>query len=775
MNMKRIFTNISCALVAAAALMAVSCEELNNITTPAEQEKPKEEPVFPEAVSVTVTPGESYTLTVEANLPCEISIPSEKSSLFWLDDDGMPASKLIRSAGTHTIKIETASATIFENAPVCDVTLTMESQSKVIATVTLATTQRLFSVYPCKVKPNGDFVKELGVYVYEEQPSAELSMGLVWGSNFELPVKIEANFDWNVNYPEWVLETVPTSGKAGSTEILIVTNEKTFPTEGASADLTVKAGDTAIDDFKLSLSIQETKSTAEISGRSEYFFDEFGKYIDLNGAEVDHYMINFMSTKGYRVMAVENLGSWYDTEEADWITVVNESEWDDANGRIQTSLFKITVTVNDVEDVRQAAIFFLPESVASAEDFNLDMLFNGDRTQIKEEYASYAVTLSQDSATPVEYISTASTSEVMAEVGAYFQISEETWMAGQFDARYLYQLTYSQEWSYEESTLNLAKPAASYKIFNFDCREVTSDESYWISVWMNADKTQMRISMDPDAHNEEDMQAFVGVYDASGKCQAIIDCRYNESATGGGDAASGPISLVDAMNGSVLTNMDKSTELYMAISSEFGVTDVYDLRIGSNTRVLSSIEFYDMALFGSDLNSEVTWLSIEPYSATEIELFLGSNKEDGNSCLVIFKGASMQNFAAVWVTYDSSIVGVCPFEVTYSLDAKFEPCTDELYEYLEGEFQGATKGNIWQLTYTSADACAYVKFPGREPEDKAAWNNYPPKSDYWLTYEFMSESMGYAIYMSKTGTTDYFVWKAPDTSFQYVLVCKAEY
>lgn len=644
MNMKRIFTIISRAFLAIVAFSVVSC-------TPEAQEQVKVEPVFPEAVSQTINPGDDFTFTVEANLPCEISIPSEKLSYFWLDDNGIPESKLKLPAGTHTIKVQTAASTFFENAPVCDVTMTMESQSKVIATITLATAQRLFSVYPCKVKENGDFLKENGAYVYEETPSDALKMGLIWGANFELPIKVEANFDWNVVYPEWIMATVATSGKAGSTEILVVTDEKTFPTEGVTADITVKAGDTAIDDFKFSLSLEDTRNIAEISGKTEYTFDKIGKYIDMNGDEVDFYVVNFKATKGYRVMAVENLGSWYDTKEADWITLTPEVQWDEAGARIQTMTFKITVSDNESGAKREAAIFFLPESVAAATGFKLDDLFSGDGTKVKEEYEQYMATLSQGAASdddegeyPISYASGSSSMFEVLPTGD----PTRTWISyfmSKWGVDRLYSLTFNSASSSAMLEYTRLEECYNYKYYDFETELEMEDP--WISAEQSSDllKVYMRAG--------QRSEGFLHLMDKDGKVMDVIYCLYDPDAE-------------------ILT---------------------------------------------------------EPVFAFQ---------------------------------YPQLVSG-----------ATLEVCPDDLWnnEVAGQEFYGLTQDNCYLLTYTSASPSnAMLVGPGGEPAFGEAWNY-----SKWLTYEMMDADVMY-IDMKESGKIDFFVWKSADGySFQYVLVCKAEY
>lgn len=729
--------------------------------------------VFPEKTTHTVVPGEEVVFDIESNKPFILTIPQEKRNNFWFDDNGIPERRLSLPAGTHTITVQTAEVTVFENAPVCDITMTIVNESQVVATITLEVGARLFSVYKCQTKDNGEPMKENGNYVYETTPSTSLPMNLIYGSNFELPIKVEANFDWNLDYPDWVLGTIQTNGAAGSTEILIETNEATFPTEGATEAITVKAGSTVLEQFALELSISETKSTAELGGKLSCPFSAEGKY-ELNDEEQDSYVVTFKSTKGYRVMAVENLGEWYATEEADWVTVTPEAEWDDADGRVQTTTFRVSVTKNEGVS-REAAVIFVPESIASESVFGIDRLFNTEGTQIREEFQELVVTVIQDSASGSEFVTANSDLETMYAAGAFFSVSEEEWMKTNFGAKSIFQLTYSNADAHQAALLDLARPCASFKIFNFNEQDVTSNSAYWISVETLEQNKQIRIKMDPTAHNEEEKRAFVGLYDAYENCLAVIDCRYDESATAPVEMT---MSLQDEHCGAKLTKMSESHEMYEAIVGNYGVTDIYELKLGINTGVVSAQTFFSVDAWSDDFASDAKsdWLSADPHSDVLIMLSPGRDTENGACALVVFKDENAVNYAAIWVTYDENIQGVSPFELVSSKDATFEQCTEEELQTLRGEFDGVKAINCWKLTYTSAEAEAYIKWPGTPTNGEdfgVSWNNWPASSDYWLSYQ--EEAKGCKIIMTQTGKTDYFVWKDQQGAFTYVLTCTAAY
>ena len=88
-------------------MFAVSCVE----TDPDE----KVEPVFPASVQKTVSPGQTVTLTFDANLDWEVSVPESSLTKFWIEDGAMDVAKVSGKAGNGlTVTVGTTSSEDFE-------------------------------------------------------------------------------------------------------------------------------------------------------------------------------------------------------------------------------------------------------------------------------------------------------------------------------------------------------------------------------------------------------------------------------------------------------------------------------------------------------------------------------------------------------------------------------------------------------------------------------------------------------------------------------------
>ena len=138
------------SLLAGACLAAASCSD-------SDEDTKLPSPNFPEAVSATIEAGGTYTLEIEPNQNWEVSVPTATAAWFWIQDETQKVWTLRGSAGASRIVIGVAELDEFDDTRVCEVTLKMGGQSKVIATITRGTLERGFSLRTCKIDQYGDF------------------------------------------------------------------------------------------------------------------------------------------------------------------------------------------------------------------------------------------------------------------------------------------------------------------------------------------------------------------------------------------------------------------------------------------------------------------------------------------------------------------------------------------------------------------------------------------------------------------------------------------
>lgn len=256
-------------------MLAVSCKE--------KDEPIKITPVFPELVQDNdVVPGSTMTLTFDANADWEVSVPTDNLQWFWIKDNSFKVDKISGkvTAGEKasvTVQIGVSETEEFDTNRSCDVTLTMGGESRVIAKYMRPAKDRAIAVYFAKVE-NGSFVMNAaGGYEYESVEAS--SSALLWSeedTDFRLPVRIEANCEWSIEFPEWLEANVPES-TVGAVELLLT---------GASLDaadgkLSFKNGNEVLKEVGLTIpSCREFAVYAvQLDDNGDFMFADSGSYL----------------------------------------------------------------------------------------------------------------------------------------------------------------------------------------------------------------------------------------------------------------------------------------------------------------------------------------------------------------------------------------------------------------------------------------------------------------------------------------------------------------
>ena len=152
-------------------------------------------PLFPQKVTKTAVAGEVIELSFEANYDWKATISQNTYTYFQLLNGETTTNTLSGVAGKQTIKVNVAEITIFDNAPVGEVTLTMNGESAVIATISYPVTKREVEVYAPAVNEYGAYTEEF----CEEALGSDGVLKMVYGipalgndveSTFYVPVKI---------------------------------------------------------------------------------------------------------------------------------------------------------------------------------------------------------------------------------------------------------------------------------------------------------------------------------------------------------------------------------------------------------------------------------------------------------------------------------------------------------------------------------------------------------------------------------------------------------
>lgn len=641
MNIKRIFA----ALFAVSAFMAVSC----NNPEPDGPDKPGTvKPVFPSVVEDNdVAPGDVLTLTFEANMDWTVSVPSSTLQWFWIKDDAFKLDKVSGKVAdgkneSVTVQIGVSENEEFDTNRSCEVTLTMGGESKVIAKYMRPAKNRTLAVYAAEFDGNAFVTGTDGGYQYETSEAS--SLDLVWSeadADFRMPVKVDANCEWQLETPEWLEVQVPES-TVGSIDLVLL---------GASVDaadgkIVFKAGDSVLKEINVSVpecGEIEVYST-QIDENGEFLFGTDGDYLytadpvesitlvwpgsdfrmpvkvdakcdwtlELPEWLVVKYsgdapskhsgVVNFnlmgdpfkypledttediefkfkgetvhtvavtipgcrdmfgfglgmaltswefntagqlmtavgfqnlpaaawiMGTKDAGAVAVEMNGGKKVSENPEWITL-DVQAYVQGGEVLQQREISLVVNENSGEK-REAYLVF-------AKDGNIDIFFEADGTP-KENLADNSVHIVQYGS-DMDYVIMNSSEEDMNAAGAMFEESDNPRLTSWFgNTDFRYTLTYTNVYARDNAFMSFARPYASYKIFNTGRKDVTSDPDYWLKFTPSNESNSggvIDMFSGMEAPDRKDT-GYIVFYGTGGDVLAIIECVFDPSAVSSGD------------------------------------------------------------------------------------------------------------------------------------------------------------------------------------------------------------------------------------------------
>lgn len=487
------------ALVMGSALFAASCE------------KPSEEtpaPEFPQLIEKTVAPGESVTIPVQANLDWEISVPENGLQWFWIQDGAFQLYRLSGKAGEAEVVIGVSATEEFDNDRVCEVTMTMGGESKVIARLVRPSKEKHLTVYAAVVVDGEVQFNETGdSYLYEPEEAESLDM--IWtGSEFRLPIKVESNYNWSIKTPEWARVDVPSDG-VGEKNLIVYGVPSAYPLDAASGKLQFMSGEKVVKEYVVNIpGCKDIFSYKMDMSITELEFNYQGQ-IKVATGFIDGPATGYVSgADGIRVIALSRNESGFSADAPSWLEV-NVAEYDRTEGAdvLQQRNFTVSVALNE-GDNRHAALLFLPPTLtAAASD-----LFEG--TEIKEEYKQYSVPVTQLSSDQ-EFISMLANPSDMAAGGATFAVSENEDLYNRFgQTRYAYELVYTNQYARDNARMIFTSAVTSYKVF---------DENGFLSMTLDEDMKGGVVDM----VSETAQTGHVVLYGTEGNVLAVIECRFD--------------------------------------------------------------------------------------------------------------------------------------------------------------------------------------------------------------------------------------------------------
>ena len=623
-------------------------------------------PVFPsEEVQKTVLAGESVEISFDANQDWKVSVSGEGSgNMFWLNDNGMKRTSIASSkTGSQKVEVMFSEVEEFDRKRTCEVNLEMAGQEKRIAVINRLPKERTTEIYVGEADEM-DFKKTSGRFVFGQAAvkSGELMTfeGLV---TYSLPIKVVANYDWNMALPSWVSaevvfpkpEETPTtiSGKAGETELLLTGVLSSEVQTGAADKIRIidNSNSDSFEEFSVSLPAFDERLEFTINSET---FNLNGHVLMPNGSfseEPSPAIAYVLAAEGTRIIAVEvNEGKHNGT--AQWLQILNE--FDPAAGYLQS--FPVQLSVGENTGLaRTADLFVLPPKFI---DLAIEDICDKTTCEVKEEYSRFKVaTISQEGIIP-PYITPLSTEELMLEVGTYYTIleatAEENVMKWDFPVAPSYhRFIYTGPYSHEEATFECFEPFAKCVLYN-DAdypnglfTEKVEANDYWLEFVAMENNTKGRFNIVNVP--SESVQTAAVFYDADENILACVLIRYDAASSGTDEL----VLSLQAGEGE-LVKLGEESEIYQAFASEYSVTDVYSLSTSSPEGVLLSSSEAPASVNINQAVAPFPAFTSAPFKVELIEsliLFDNSEVKETVSAVIVLKDENMLNRAVIYYNF----------------------------------------------------------------------------------------------------------------------------
>ncbi len=347
-------------------------------------------PNFPESpAAVTFTTADiTKTLTVTPNY--NWSIIADNSWLRFMEGDQTVSSlggKATKEPITITMCVDENSRT-FEDQTT-EIKLSMNGQTKSIATVTLQKKEREIKFYNAA----GETITAIEI-TYNENSD-------LYNANLS---KIEANFAWKtISAPEWLKGFEPLSAEIDNdTKIAaigstwITADPAKFEDQAMSGTIVFQDAENETFTFPLSVSfVGADDKFISVSGLAYMIeFTASGNKIGLDGSVTDITEIPFSITAldGYEIFKIEQqtyegMSYW---QQCWWVNIF----YDDTTRAIVPSNRKLLNAIQNEGEPRTASVFIIPSAYAKTMEYGYEDLMD-ESGNIKEIYLPYQYTISQ--------------------------------------------------------------------------------------------------------------------------------------------------------------------------------------------------------------------------------------------------------------------------------------------------------------------------------------------------------------------------------------------
>lgn len=377
------------------------------------------------------------------------------------------------------------------------------------------------NVYSAKVK-DGELVYGEDGYAFTEEPVTELH--LVWlGNDFRIPMKVDSKCNWTIECPEWMSVALPTEKTTGELSLTVMGVPSEYPLEDTTGSVLFMKDNTVLKEievtipgcrdilqYSISMNLTELNYSYDCQVKTTAGYED----ITVTG--------DVLSVSDARIFTVETTGgrlaenpSWFDFALSNW----NTAEGSDV---LQNRTMNFSVMENN-GDERTAVMFIMPPTIEAS----VEELFNEDLS-IKEDYAQYAVPVTQASKNYSDYIQIDEVEDPdFTFTRADEQKTEElVSLFGETD--FVYVMTYADMYASDQAALTTAIPYTSFKVFGKEdtTLDKSGDEEYWLN-YTNYSETNnfgvIKMYLNMTLPSESSV-GYVVFYDSMGGVLAIVEC-----------------------------------------------------------------------------------------------------------------------------------------------------------------------------------------------------------------------------------------------------------
>lgn len=379
-------------------------------------------------------------------------------------------------------------------------------------------------LYAAVADANEFMFDDAGEFIYSEE-SAEV-IDLVWtGTDFRLPVRIDAKCDWEVEMPDWL--TVRYQGdvperNAGMVDCVLLGNPSCYPLEDTEGRMVfIFEGNTVREIVVRIPGCKDIFGFGLDMSLSSWIFNPSGLLLTSAGFQDVTASAWISGTEAAAVYAVEAIDGRYVGNGCDWLDVEVQAYVTGADV-LQQRTVVVRPSVN-AGPSRSAYVLF--SNGPSPKEF-----FNQDGT-LKKEMEQYAVIVEQYGS-DMDYVTMISSQEEMTSAGVMFEETDNPRLAGWFgETDFMYEMTYSNPYARDKAFMTFSQPYALYKVFDSARQDVTSDDSFWLR-FIPAETGNASGVIDMymnDTPSSAKTTGYVVFYDADGNTLAIIAAVFDPS------------------------------------------------------------------------------------------------------------------------------------------------------------------------------------------------------------------------------------------------------